>query len=572
MIGKINKMCISVAILCLCTQIQGMIQKPAAAAAPVGFAGGLPIEAIHDQLSPAQQPPAPLLKSLLSQFWESPVFAGLKASVMAEAAKLDVGKLGGYLEKGAEFVGRPAKWVAKRVEDYIKQNNDVYLQREQQLQDQLNSVDPVERKAAQEEMRIAREKRDLANNKLREAGASAAEKAADIAAKAADTALDIGKAHLMHDLELVRDIAKNREIGKGIAAGATNMVKELWNNPAQKAGIILAIIAGYYAIRESARHISARLEIPELALETSMISYRERAMNWLAGTVPLESSIADVILEPELAERIQVIADTLSITIKNGSYLPNLILYGPPGTGKTMVAQRIARRCGMHYLYTSGTHIEGNTLEGAIKQIQDLFTFAENSDEGVMIIIDEAEVLCGSRSLAMNRSAMSEKTRKLLNLLLTYFGTQSRKIMIVLLTNRFSDLDEAVLSRADQKIKIGVPAAPERRAILEMYVKKYLFEGGHLQPKKSILANWFGSEPEMKKVTVAEGVLTPSELDRLSAKLEGFVGRDIDKLVLQILTTTYATEECLVTQEIVDRVVTMKLREQAVEIENARLK
>ena len=31
-----------------------------------------------------------------------------------------------------------------------------------------------------------------------------------------------------------------------------------------------------------------------------------------------------------------------------------MLFYGPPGTGKTMVAQRLARHCGLEYAIMSG--------------------------------------------------------------------------------------------------------------------------------------------------------------------------------------------------------------------------
>ena len=139
--------------------------------------------------------------------------------------------------------------------------------------------------------------------------------------------------------------------------------------------------------------------------------------------------------------------------------------------------------------------------------------------------------------------------------------------MMVLLTNRPEDLDEAVLSRCDQRIEIGTPAPAQRRSILDMYVNKYLFNANQLQPSKPFWSGWFGSEEEMKQVTIAEDVFTPEEIDSISGKLNGFVGRDISKLVLQILTSTYATEECKVTKEIVDRVVTTKIREKSAQTE-----
>lgn len=39
---------------------------------------------------------------------------------------------------------------------------------------------------------------------------------------------------------------------------------------------------------------------------------------------------------------------------RNRAPLRHMLFYGPPGTGKTMVAQRLARHCGLEYAIMSG--------------------------------------------------------------------------------------------------------------------------------------------------------------------------------------------------------------------------
>ena len=345
-------------------------------------------------------------------------------------------------------------------------------------------------------------------------------------------------------------------------ATANAWIEFINRDPHKKLGFLFAAVAGVYAIAHGSAYVAEALKIPSLAQETSLLSITERLKNWIAGTTPPESALSDVVLEPVLAERVQEISQSLSLTVQNGAFLPNLLFWGPPGTGKTMIALRMARSCGLHYIYFSASMLDQYPVEEAIKKLTELFTFAQNSNQKLMIVVDEAEVLFADRG-----KNLTDKTRKLLTHLLTFTGTESRNYMMVLLTNRPEDLDEAVLSRCDQRIEIGTPAPAQRRSILDMYVNKYLFNANQLQPSKPFWSGWFGSEEEMKQVTIAEDVFTPEEIDSISGKLNGFVGRDISKLVLQILTSTYATEECKVTKEIVDRVVTTKIREKSAQTE-----
>ena len=47
-----------------------------------------------------------------------------------------------------------------------------------------------------------------------------------------------------------------------------------------------------------------------------------------------------------------------------------MLFYGPPGTGKTMVAQRLARHCGLEYAIMSGGDVVCGKCAGSMSQSQ----------------------------------------------------------------------------------------------------------------------------------------------------------------------------------------------------------
>ena len=294
------------------------------------------------------------------------------------------------------------------------------------------------------------------------------------------------------NIENTKGFWQSDAAAKSAKESATATAKE-WigfvsSDPHKKLGFLFAAVAVVYAVAHGSAYIAEALKIPSLAQETSLLSITERLKNWIAGTTPPESALSDVVLEPTLAERVQEISQSLSLTVQNGAFLPNLLFWGPPGTGKTMIALRMARSCGLHYIYFSASMLDQYPVEEAIKQLTQLFTFAQNSPQKLMIVVDEAEVLFADRG-----KNLTDKTRKLLTHLLTFTGTESRNYMMVLLTNRPEDLDEAVLSRCDQRIEIGTPAPEQRRSILDMYINKYLFNASQLQPSKPFWSGWFES-------------------------------------------------------------------------------
>lgn len=221
--------------------------------------------------------------------------------------------------------------------------------------------------------------------------------------------------------------------------------------------------------------------------------------------------------------------------------LPHLLFYGPPGTGKTMVAKRLARASGLDYAIMAGGDV-GPLGRDGVTELHKLLDWAEASPRGCVVFIDEADAFLASRS----RTAMSEDQRNALNALLYRTGEASNKVMLVLATNRPGDLDAAVVDRVDEALLFDLPDAPARRALLALYVHKYLVKA----PAPLALA------PDVDSAF----------LDGLADKLHGFSGRAISKLALSVQGVCYgrgagAAQLPTVTRALVNEVVGWKLAE-----------
>lgn len=71
--------------------------------------------------------------------------------------------------------------------------------------------------------------------------------------------------------------------------------------------------------------------------------------------------------------------------------------------------------------------------------------------------------------------------RGALNAMLFRTGDQSRDFVVVLATNRPADLDPAVIDRMDEALEFALPAADERRRILDIYFDRYILKAGTAQ-------------------------------------------------------------------------------------------
>jgi ATPase family AAA domain-containing protein 3A/B len=92
----------------------------------------------------------------------------------------------------------------------------------------------------------------------------------------------------------------------------------------------------------------------------------------------------------------------------------------------------------------------------AVTELHRLLDWAERSPRGLLLFIDEADAFLASRS----KTAMSEDARNALNALLFRTGEASKKLMLVLATNRPGDLDAAVVARVAEALLIDLPDAP----------------------------------------------------------------------------------------------------------------
>lgn len=303
-------------------------------------------------------------------------------------------------------------------------------------------------------------------------------------------------------------------------------------------------------------------DIPELCdrEHTSLISTPRKIYNWLTGNVPPPAKLSNAIFDQDLQTRITEITESLKVIVANGGYLPNMLFWGPPGTGKTLVAKLMARSCGMEFAYFSGASLDSYSVEVGLQLLTSLFRFAGSYPKRLMIIIDEADAVLADRG----RPNISDKTRKFLTHILTYTGTETRNFCVVALTNRPEDLDEAYRSRCDHMIQIDAPAYAQVVDILRLYINNLIIDASDMQPDKpSILTRFFSKPAEIQKPKIEEGALSDEAIEDIARQLSknGFVGRDIFKLVGAIRSTAFATKDFTVTADIVRRVVTTKINE-----------
>lgn len=309
------------------------------------------------------------------------------------------------------------------------------------------------------------------------------------------------------------------------------------------AGITVLTVAAAYGTKVMWNEIERRMKIPKLINESSEKSLWQK----MRGFFVSPEHLPEMVFAPELAKRLSnIIATTKNIRrkIKEGHKnvkYRNLLLYGLPGTGKTMFAKILAKSSGMDYAMMSGASFAQFKDGQGITEMNKLFEWANNSKNGLLLFIDEAESFLGGR---VGSDVTKESYQILINFL-NHTGTRSDKFMIVCATNYPQLLDSAMPSRLDDAVEVPLPQEEERVKILQMYRDTVLMD----QSQNTL--------PFMESVQKA---MSNVEVNEIAKQTAGLSGRELAGIVNALVSDAAITDDGLLTREIVDNVVDLAIK------------
>lgn len=143
-----------------------------------------------------------------------------------------------------------------------------------------------------------------------------------------------------------------------------------------------------------------------------------------------------------------------------------ILMYGPPGCGKTLIAKALAVESGARFINVPLSLLFDKWVGETEKYLEGLFTLAKKI-QPCIIFIDEIDSLTRRRSEqdASWNSTMKSQFLTLWDGLLT---DKETRIVLLGATNRRQDIDEAFMRRLPLQIKIDLPNAGQRAAILRV--------------------------------------------------------------------------------------------------------
>ena len=460
----------------------------------------------------------------------------------------------------ARFNALQQELAIKRVKEEEEAAKRTMSQQSQLQKDQSDYNDKLERKRIVEQVNLQKRMQEEERAKTEESLKRQEEirkktieyeaelrQQTEMARVRAETEGRIKQERTNHDLNLEKSRADAKEyretvmesiklagttIGTGLKAFIDDKDK-LMNFAGTATVLALGIYTAKTGTGIAGRFIEARIGKPSLVRETSKKNVLQMAKSPFS-TIKLafgksaegEAAMKDIVLEKGLDRRLRQVAFSTANTKKNRAPFRHLLLHGPPGTGKTMFAKGLARESGLHYAIMTGGDI-APLGKDAVTEIHKIFDWANTTNKGVMLFVDEADAFLRKRST----ERISEDMRNALNAFLYRTGEASQKVMLVYASNQPEQFDWAINDRIDEMVGFQLPGYEERLQMITQYMDKYL-----LHP--------VGGSKTINVTDIDENSLT-----YLAKETEGFSGREISKLAIAWQAAAFGTEDATLSGE-----------------------
>lgn len=209
----------------------------------------------------------------------------------------------------------------------------------------------------------------------------------------------------------------------------------------------------------------------------------------------------------ELRYFIQFLKNPKQFLLTGGKPPKGVLLYGPPGTGKTMLARAMAGESDVTFIQTSASEFKDKWVGGSEENIRKVFRRAKKYAPAV-IFIDEID------AVGKQRTGSDSGTESMLNALLTEmdgFSSDPKKPIFVLAATNYgvedsgdgiAKLDEALMRRFDNKIKVDLPNKKERLKYIEIMLAKK----GMTQIKHETMEN-LAERTSMQSLAILQNVM-----------------------------------------------------------------
>ena len=170
--------------------------------------------------------------------------------------------------------------------------------------------------------------------------------------------------------------------------------------------------------------------------------------------------LSNLVLPPDTKSELKFAAQVI---LQGTTDAPVLLFHGSTGTGKTHASYALAGSTGKNLAIAPIPNLISKYIGDTEKMLDSAFKEAERA--GAILLLDEADALLYSRDMAIRSWELSH-----VNTLLKLLERPSTPVIIA--TNYFSKLDEALLRRVTHLVEFRCPDFEQRKAIWELELRK----------------------------------------------------------------------------------------------------
>lgn len=154
-----------------------------------------------------------------------------------------------------------------------------------------------------------------------------------------------------------------------------------------------------------------------------------------------------------------------------------MILSGPPGTGKTSIAKAIAASAGYTFYAIDPATMKSMWIGQSEKIVKAVYEQARENAPAV-VFLDEIDAVASKRGSADgDGGGAGRAANSLVNQLLQEidgFQSGDKRVFTIAATNRPDNLDDALKSRLNYNVEVGLPDREARHGLLSLFLAPYL--------------------------------------------------------------------------------------------------
>ena len=245
--------------------------------------------------------------------------------------------------------------------------------------------------------------------------------------------------------------------------------------------------------------------------ETGISSEEQELIDMISGTIVTESPKVNWEDIAGLDNVKQALREAIVLPIAKpelftGARRPwsGILLFGPPGCGKTLLAKAAATECKATFFSASSADLLSKWLGESEKLISALFKVARLKAPS-LIFMDEIDSIATKRGEGSESGGERRVKTQLLSEIQGLKSTHDKPLLVLGATNRPWDIDNAMLSRFEKRVRVPLPDMKARTGIFKIHT---------------------------------EGVntaLTEEDFIELAVRSEGYSGRDIANVCREVI-------------------------------------